>query len=663
MKDKQTAMKTGMHRIATLKDLMVYLLIGWGAVALLAIWYAFIPVGKWIAVTVLPALYVFAVVWFTVYRLRRERATPDHSLSQLLVSPLGTWVARLDSPLLICDQKGILVWYNDKAVQTIGADKIEQGTDITPLLPLHDPQKRVTLGEGSFSVSALPVDSGERGYLFLTLHDHTELKLANQKYYDDRAAVGFISIDNVQEVNQYAQDKTNDAILEVDNKLKKWAIKTNAILRQYDNDKYIMLLETKHVTACMEDRFSILDEIRSTRVGDGISMTVSMGIARVGGSLAERERAAMMAHELAMQRGGDQVVYKTDDGLEFYGGRTRSVYKRTNVKARVFATQLCAEIARAGHVLIMGHRWADHDSFGASIGMAKFARMCGTKVNIVLNKKDQNITESLKMALAMDEYKDIFIKDSKAASLVTKDTLLLIVDVNNFEHLEAPELVPLAGSVVVIDHHIQPAELPSVVKLAHIDPSASSASELVTEFLEFGLNVRGLRKEEAELLYAGIILDTKQFSRNTGPRTFAAAQFLRGQGAGSAEAIDLYRSELDDLTKEARFFGNVILYRDHIAIAYCQDNTDATYRVIAAKAADKLLDVKQVDASFALVSIEDTIHISARSSGKINVQLILEGLRGGGHFDAAGAQLPAMPMKDAVALLKDGIDKYIDQRE
>ena len=393
-------------------------------------------------------------------------------------------------------------------------------------------------------------------------------------------------------------------------------------------------------------------------------ITVSLGVSHLKeGTLAEREAAAQYALDLALQRGGDQVVLRDDVGVSFFGGRTKAGYKRVNIKARVVASNLLSLIARAGNVLIMGHRFGDYDSFGACVGLARLVLNQGVRVNIVVNRDDENLAPCFERIAGLSEYRGLFVDKAEGLDLAGADTLLIVADVNNSGYVECPELMEKTLTVAVIDHHIKTVDYNSNVKLEYIDSTASSACELVSEIIENSVGGRVLRPEEAELMLSGVLLDTKRFTRNTGTRTFAVAQFLRGVGANPGEAFEFFKTSVSDLEKEARFHTNVLIYRNKIAIAACDgEDLDASYRVAAAKAADGLLGVKGVTTSFALVLIEDTVHISARSDGTVNVQVILEQFDGGGHFDVAGAQLKGMTLGDAVQALRDSIDDYFDKK-
>jgi c-di-AMP phosphodiesterase-like protein len=317
-------------------------------------------------------------------------------------------------------------------------------------------------------------------------------------------------------------------------------------------------------------------------------------------------------------------------------------------------------IARADNVLIMGHRYGDFDSFGASVGIAKLSQMCGTKTNIAVDLRDKNLEPCIRLMQSEPSYAQVFVDNAEGLDLVTSDTLLIIVDVGTLARVQFDSIASRVNSVAIIDHHRKMDQVEDRVKLAYIEPSASSASELVTEMLQNAASSQTLLKSEADLLLSGILLDTKQFTRNTGTRTFAAAQYLRGAGASPADVYDLFKIDPKDLSKEARFHTAITMYRDCVAISSCEGETDESFRVIASKAADKMLTLKNVQAAFTLVRIGDQIHISGRSNGKINVQLILEKFHGGGHYDVAGAQVVADSTLSVIETLKAAIDDFFD---
>jgi c-di-AMP phosphodiesterase-like protein len=308
----------------------------------------------------------------------------------------------------------------------------------------------------------------------------------------------------------------------------------------------------------------------------------------------------------------------------------------------------------------MGHKYGDFDSFGASVGAARLAMLCGIKVNIAVDLNDKNLRPCIEMMQKTDMYAQVFVDNAAGLDLIGPDTLVILIDHNSIPRAQFSDIASKAANIAVIDHHRKNDHPTEEVKLSYIDPSASSASELVSEMLESVVSSQNLLKQEADLLLAGILLDTKQFTRNTGTRTFGSAQYLRGAGANPTDVYNLFKAAPEDLSKEARFHTSIIMYKDQIALACCEGETDETYRVIASKAADKMLTLRGVSAAFTLVRIGEQIHISGRSAGKINVQLILEKLRGGGHFDVAGAQVVSDSILEVLETLKKSIDEYLE---
>ena len=337
--------------------------------------------------------------------------------------------------------------------------------------------------------------------------------------------------------------------------------------------------------------------------------------------------------------------------------------KRTNVRSRVVSGELVSAMKKASNVLVMGHRNADFDSIGSCVGLTRLAMYCGARVNMIVNRSDRNLTGMLELLGTEEDFLGVLIDEAAAFDLVETGTLVVVGDVNNVSIMESPELARRAGTLAIIDHHRKVAEFDRPVAIEYIEPSASSASELVAEMLEQVLPKDELPSQEATLLLSGIILDTQQFTRSTGTRTFSAAMFLRDCGAMPEVVMAMNRTSMDDYQREGRFRQNILLYRGQCAIACAQTDNAAEAgpadRIIAAKAANNLLSVEGIEASFALMKIGDVIHISARSSGSLNVQLILEKIGGGGHYDAAGAQLSGITMREAVEQLKAAIDTQL----
>ncbi len=520
----------------------------------------------------------------------------------------------------------------------------------------------VKLGSRRYKVNSYPIKFKGHIYYMLVFEDVTDLCNLTDKHYAETPIVAYIVLDNLEEIAQYVKVSYRSEANQADTILKDWAASLGAVLREYDRDKYIMMLSRKALRACERNKFDILDTIREIKIGDeNIPITVSMGIATTGEGLAERERDALVALDTALQRGGDQVVIKKSNGLFYFGGKTKSQQKRTKGHSRIIANKLCAMISSASNIVIMGHSNPDFDSIGACVGVATLARHLGVDAKIVADTSNDNFISCTRNLSLLDEYHDIFVDGVTGLGYCSFGTLLIVVDANNFSILEAPEIASKSFKTVVIDHHIKKAEFEHEPDFTYIDPSASSASELITEIIEQSLPAGFLKKEEANVLMSGIMVDTNNFTRTVGTRTFAAALYLRNAGASTEVARTFFEEAFDSYRSEALFGADVERFLDVTVITSSEGTDNPFDRVAAAKAANKLLSVKNISAAFALVKMGDTIHVSARSDGTINVQLILEALGGGGHFDMAGAALKEKTIDEAKDMLKKTITEYFEK--
>ena len=654
---------------ASRQDMILYAALGVLNIALVALLCELISfVQPLIIALVIGAIYLAEIAVIGVRRIKKSRMHPTKSIHGLLGEEGSVVFKNSRSPIIVFDFHGTVLWYNDAMRDALDSytnyigQKIDEvlSIDLDDLDEVQDKGCRTVISGKEYAVEGFVLSKKNNGLFLAMLSDVTLLSALEQKYNDERVAVAYIAIDNVEDVLQYVHEKLSDAVSNIEDKLKEWAASMNGVLKSYDNDKYIMFFDSKYLDVCIANRFEILDEIRDSRVGDGVSITVSIGVSRRKGTLLERELDARDAIDLALQRGGDQAVYKSEEETVYFGGRTKTVYKRSNVRSRAFANQLTALMSRAENVIIMGHKYGDFDSIGASVGVARLAMLCGIKVNIAIDLTDRNLLPCIEMMQKTDGYSQVFVDNAGGLDLIGPDTLVVLVDHNSTPRSQFSDIATKAATIAVIDHHRKNDPPTSAMKISYIDPSASSTCELVSEMLESAVSSQNLKKQEADILLAGILLDTKQFTRNTGTRTFGAAQYLRGAGANPTDVYNLFKAAPEDLSKEARFHTSIFMYRTHIAIACCEGDTDESYRVIASKAADKMLTLRGVSAAFTLVRIGEQIHISGRSSGKVNVQLILEKLRGGGHFDVAGAQVVSDSISDVLDTLKKSIDDYLD---
>ena len=638
---------------------------------------------------ILFAVFAVSAVMISVfsYRISKNRAE-----TEALISSNGNafrdLVAQVDTAMYLTDGNGRLVWFNDAASELFGFSYKSVGYDVYQICKATEESLVEDTKNGGISFSYKPNgreylltcfmvhaqnENNDISDLYLTVfEDKTEMIAAKRTLDDTLPVVAYIVMDNLEELTQHIKSNYRQATTEIDAILKEWADEIHGILREYDKEHYILFFKRKHLKKLMNEKFAVLDKIRNVRLADdtnSMPITVSMGIAAtktVDGdfNLSDFERDAMAALDIAFQRGGDQVVVKTEKGLEYFGGITKAAQKRTKGRARYIANQLCALVSNSSQVIVMGHKNPDFDSIGACIGIARLSMFCGVDCRIVSDFESVNFETLIERIDFPDEYRSMFTDAVTAIDMITPDTLVVVVDVNNMAIVEAPEIVSNAKSVFIIDHHRQIDELPdNVITPSYIDPSASSSCELIAEILEECLSNGDLLKEEALAMLAGIMVDTNNFTRSTSTRTFGAALYLRSKGANTEYARHFFNEEFSEYLSEAKFGTDVSIYKHNIAITRSEGTGDANDRVAAAKAADKLLSVRGIDASFALVKIGEGVNISGRSNGKVNVQLILEKFNGGGHFDVAGARIDETTLEEATESLKKAINDYFKERK
>ena len=573
-------------------------------------------------------------------------------------------------PAFICDQSHKIVWANRFANNSLGEKKM-LGANINSIFPYefeseNEAKKhkeiRVNLNGKTYLVEEAKINALDEVYYFLYLRDLTLQAQLEQLQRDKEKIVAYVMVDNLETLLQFEQERYREIAARVEKIIRSWVESVNGIIKEYEKDKYIAIFNMEDLDKFISDNFSLLDKVRDIRLGSGsVPVTLSIGVAKKAeANLAEKEKLAQSALDMALQRGGDQAVIKLEEEVLFFGGRTNAVQKRTKVRARVVANELVARMAQASNVIVMGHANPDYDAIGASVGIARLAKFCGTKVNIVTNFKDVNVKKMLAHFEHVEEYRNVFVDSSKGLDLVKADTLLVIVDVNNAMMFESSDIAKMVDNIIIIDHHRQTAEFENEPVISYIETSASSTSEIVSELLEQALYLDAPLPQEANALYAGILLDTKHFTKGAGTKTHAAAMYLRDNGASYEGVQDLFKTTISDYKKEAIFGEKIEIYRNCMAIALNPNGKDATDRIMAAKVADNLLSLEGVYASFVLVQIDNVVHISARSNGTINVQLILEKLHGGGRYDAAGAQVKNSNVDDALLTLKASIDEYIN---
>lgn len=474
-----------------------------------------------------------------------------------------------------------------------------------------------------------------------------------------RPVVAILMGDNYEDLMKATPEGKRSAVRAMlEEKLSQWSAGSEGMMLKYDRDRYLFVFEEKSFSDFAAKRFDVLDAVREVVAGEGVAATLSIGVGRDADSFEALFKNASVALEMALSRGGDQAVVKDKLNFEFYGGRSKATEKRTKVKSRVMANALAELIDEAKQVYVMGHSYADMDALGAAAGVCAIARKRGKKCRIVIDTENNAAHPMLRRLQALPEYQGAFLSGDDAFLRVQPETLLVVVDTNRPGSVESEPLLDACNRVAVIDHHRRGSSYIDKMALNYHEPYASSASELVTELLQYLIEPGDLLKAESEALLAGIVLDTKNFTNRTGGRTFEAAAYLRRAGADTADVQRMFQSDLQSMISRYDIIRRAELYHGDIAIAALDQECD---RVIAAKAADEMLTLQGVRASFVLYRKDDGIYISARSLGEINVQVLVETLGGGGNSTTAGGQCSGMTVAEAKATLLRAIDKYFEE--
>ena len=487
--------------------------------------------------------------------------------------------------------------------------------------------------------------------------DITEAEQMRQTLDMTRPAVAILMIDNYEDLMKACPESKRSALLaEIEGKLNDWCADSGSLLLGYDRDRYLFVMEEKDFSTYAEKKFDVLDSVRTVESG-GVNATLSIGVGRDGDSFDGLFKNADLALEMALSRGGDQAVVKDRSNFEFYGGRSKTTEKRTKVKSRVMANALRELVQDALNVYVMGHKYADMDSLGAAAGICCISRKLGKKAQIVIDTENNAAHPVLRALQQMPEYAGVFVNGDTAFLHAQPDTLLVVVDTNRPDSVESEPLLESCTRVAVIDHHRRGSSYIDKMTLNYHEPYASSASELVTELMQYLLEPSDILKCEAEALLAGVVLDTKNFTNRTGGRTFEAAAYLRRAGADTQDVQRMFQSDLDAMVTRYAIMRQAQIYHGDIAVVAADEAYD---RVTAAKAADELLTIRGIRASFVLYRKDDGVYMSARSLGEVNVQVILEALGGGGNSTTAGGQAKDITVAEAKEKLLAAIDKYFE---
>lgn len=593
-------------------------------------------------------------------------------------------------PYALLDEDGKIIWYNRAFAKAIHNEKAMRRSvtsffsSVTKVrLPSQEEGSaefeisfddseyvakfiRISLREIA-SDSSIIEEEEYKGCLFaMYLFDETALKIALKENDDQSLAVGAIYLDNYDEALESVEEVRRSLLIAlIDRKVNKYVASFDGICRKVEKDKYFVILRKKAVAQMSEKRFDILDDVKTVNIGNEMAVTISIGIGLDGLTYSQNYEFSRTAIDLALGRGGDQAVVKTPEQISYYGGKSQQVEKNTRVKARVKAHALHEIITSKDSVLIMGHRLGDVDCFGAAIGIYRIAKTLDRRAQIVINDITTSVQPLIDMFRNNPEYEpDMFLNSQQAIEVAGSNTVLVVVDVNKPSLTECPELLKICKSIVVLDHHRQGTERIENATLAYVEAYASSTCEMVSEILQYindGVRIKG---EEADCMYSGMMIDTDNFMNKTGVRTFEAAAFLRRNGADVTRVRKLFRENAAEYKAKADAVSQAEIYRNYYAISVCNGEGLASPTIVGAQAANELLNIKGIKASFVLTQYQGRIYVSARSIDEANVQVVMERMGGGGHMNMAGCQVDGAAGLDEVrGTIKATLDKMIEEGE
>ena len=647
-----------------------------------------IPVSKKAAgvMAVFTVIYVLIAVWLYFYTRRGlfaslvNFASGFESVQQRLMRDMNM-------PSVICDTAGGILWSNSAFKEILREEQINISNiqaafpDITKEILSSDNEDAIvhsSLGRKRYSIELMwtklaeneeePGFFSEAGKQVVVCYftDETELVRYKRVYQESRLCLGLISLDNYDEAMEGVEEVRRSLLTAlVDRKISNYVSSMEGVVKKLEKDKYIFLVMDRYIHKMMEDRFSILEDVKTVNIGNNLPLTLSIGVGMEAKTYQASYEAARAGLDLALGRGGDQVVLKAGQSIQYFGGKAQAVEKNTRVKARVKAQAFKELLESKDKLIVMGHKMGDVDSLGSAIGFWKIATAYNKKAYIVLGDSDNSVKPMRRRFMEADDYpKDMFINGDKALDLVDDNTIVVVTDVNRPSYTEEPRLLSACRTIVVLDHHRKSSETVENAVLSYVEPYASSASELVAEIVQY-IGDEGIRltPQEADAMYAGIVVDTQNFTNQTGVRTFEAAAFLRRSGADVVRIRKMFRDNLQDYKAKAEAVDRAEIYRESFAISVCNAEGTESPTVVGAQAANSLLEIRGIKASVVMTPVGDKIYISARSIDEVNVQVMMEKLGGGGHKAVAGAQLKDVSVEEARDQVKEAIDEMLEEGE
>lgn len=630
---------------------------------------------------ILPSIAIFVgIVVYSYYTNNKRKSELSETLQDLTLtvdSAAKTSLINSPFPLVILETDGNVVWRSSRFTTEFANIDIntyikDLSIDIKDEIEKREKNnnqdiiRQMEIDKRTYQVVGRYVKSKKKKAEYMVIlyfiNDTENIKL-QKEYQDSKSCVGIIMVDNYEETMQRLESEEKPQVIaEIDKYIYEWTDETNGILIKTEKDRYVYFFEQRYLETVKEDKFSILDKIKEIDMKEKVQFTLSIAVSNEGNTDKEKYKSAQAAMDIVLGRGGDQAVIRENDIYKFFGGRVQEVEKRTKVKARVVAQALENLIKKSKKVMIMGHMNPDMDSVGASLGVYRLAKTLEKNAYIVMDTKTPALEVFRKSIEKDEEYEDVIINKEVALENVEEDTLLVVVDTHKLNYVESTELLEKVKEVVIIDHHRRSADFIESATLTFQEVYASSAAELVTELIQYVEEKIELKTIEAESLYAGIMMDTKNFTYKTGVRTFEAAAYLRKCGVDIIRVKKWFQSDLESFNRIAEIVGKAEIVNDTIAISTYEGEAKDV-NVVCAKAADELLTISEITASFVIGQLEDKVCISGRSIGDINVQIILEKLGGGGHITLAGAQVEDMSIEETKQELINRINEYFSEIE
>ncbi len=636
---------------------------------------------------------IFTLLYFVtavfLYAYKRKKLLAD----LIEFSADYAWVQKrllsdLDLPYAMVDETGRLLWMNERFAELI---KEEKGGNRTLLTLFPDITKEELSGieesvslhtsfrESKYRMDLKPVlmdskeqDSGileagkqKNSLVAVYLFDETEVLKYRQEIDDQKMVAGLIYLDNYDEALESVEEVRRSLLMALINrKINKYISGMTGVVKELEKDKYFFAIKQHYIPELREQRFSILEEVKAVNIGNEMSVTLSIGLGMGGETYGQNYEFARMAIDMALGRGGDQAVIKSAEKIEYFGGKSQQQEKTTRVKARVKAHALRELMESKDRLLIMGHRLSDVDSFGAAIGIYRIATALNKKAHVVINEITSSVRPVMERFLNNQDYPDdLFLNGEQAAELVDANTILVVVDVNRPSITDAPQLLQMVKTIVVLDHHRQSSEIIDNAVLSYVEPYASSACEMVAEVLQYIADGIRVKPQEADAMYAGIVIDTNNFNNQAGVRTFEAAAYLRRNGADITRVRKLFRDDMVNYKARAQAVNQAEVFEESFAISECPADGIENPTIVAAQAANELLEIKGIKASIVMSQYNGMIYLSARSIDEVNVQVMMERLGGGGHRAVAGAQLKEMNIEEAKEKLKEVIREMMEKGE